>query len=1344
MADPSSTVSGALIGEIFVERGHITPAQLEEALAVQAETGELLGEVLVSRFNVPRVELAGVLAEQWATMERGGGVAPNESIAEAAANLPVGPWSSGVREEVEFERRPIGEIFVEQGVVTPAQLESALAIQADSGQRLGEVLVAQGVITRLELAGALADQWSTLQKIRPPEPKPVEPWQELAVRSAAQADEQPLSPTPHRYESSAEIEGLRDAVRALEERLRLVAATGGTATTSTPDEALRELDATFGRKLEELAQQFDEALTADIALVRDAVEELKSSGGGNGLAAMSDERIATLERRLESAVDALGSRIEAVGANGAATAAIDDLRAAVASLEHRTTSTPTRDDLDALRVAFAAVSDDVRRLGEVPSGVTHDELQHHLERIASELGKRIDSLGAATAATEGLDQVRAQLAALGEHVAAIPAAGFAEVEAVATRLDELAGAINFAQQSTGELRERLDDETASRATLSERLDQLSGRLKLVDGLQSRVEGAETAVRADLDAVHARLEAFSETPARLDATIGELDSRLSQLAGTVASLATDERLSAVEGAVAELTELRSAVAALAEREPGSSAPADAVAAVTARLDELAGRVDALVSADRFVELERAFEALRSTDSGQFDALRASLKELAGDLRELSLRPAGVPAEELEHQLALVRGRIEDVAALHSSPLRGPDDVTRAQLDDAIAAEREARAELARRLAELGTPATAAAVEELRERLEAIGSAHGMDGLARDAVRELDGRLNELAARASDTHALDELRAQLEELASGGADHEARARLDALGGALDELAGRLSEAAAGAEGLIELRARLEELAAGYGGRLEQLEALRHELDHLPNPDSGPELAELRASIEASGAVDREHSAMLDLLRSRLDELAASRTADEASRHALDELRARVEHLAGASVSDETARAELAELRDRLDQTNVDTRFAEVWGRVAQLDELRARVDSLGAAAGAYAERAQLDELSSRLAAFVERPELDDLGHRLATLAERLDSVAQVDWVAGIERTATEATAALHSRLDALEDVATGSTGVGSQELADARAALTELDGRLQALASTLDETKIGLASIDGNVAATLEAALKNMVSTGTVAELAEQVHVRVASLETAGDSTRAALDELGMRLGATEQHAWALPEELDERFSRLHQELSARIEALGNNHGQALAAVHARLDESVGVDQSRLTALEASTAHSTSRLEGLEARLSESNGSVSERVDALEVRVEVEARRAEEQGKAIEKAIRKGLAGLAERFAANEQSYLESGQALRRAIERLGAAVIEADTRIAGMPLDAPENGYVAFVPTSDGYRLRALDGAIPAVGELVDLGEDGGALRVSRIATSPLPLDRRACAYLERV
>jgi len=53
------------IGEIFVERGLISDAQLAEALAEQGKTGRLLGEILVSGFGVTRIDLADALAEQW-------------------------------------------------------------------------------------------------------------------------------------------------------------------------------------------------------------------------------------------------------------------------------------------------------------------------------------------------------------------------------------------------------------------------------------------------------------------------------------------------------------------------------------------------------------------------------------------------------------------------------------------------------------------------------------------------------------------------------------------------------------------------------------------------------------------------------------------------------------------------------------------------------------------------------------------------------------------------------------------------------------------------------------------------------------------------------------------------------------------------------------------------------------------------------------------------------------------------------------------------------------------------------------------------------------------------------
>ena len=43
--DASAAVSSRLIGAIFVEKGLVTPDQLERAMQIQAETGDRLGEV---------------------------------------------------------------------------------------------------------------------------------------------------------------------------------------------------------------------------------------------------------------------------------------------------------------------------------------------------------------------------------------------------------------------------------------------------------------------------------------------------------------------------------------------------------------------------------------------------------------------------------------------------------------------------------------------------------------------------------------------------------------------------------------------------------------------------------------------------------------------------------------------------------------------------------------------------------------------------------------------------------------------------------------------------------------------------------------------------------------------------------------------------------------------------------------------------------------------------------------------------------------------------------------------------------------------------------------------------
>jgi hypothetical protein len=57
----------------------------------------------------------------------------------------------------------------------------------------------------------------------------------------------------------------------------------------------------------------------------------------------------------------------------------------------------------------------------------------------------------------------------------------------------------------------------------------------------------------------------------------------------------------------------------------------------------------------------------------------------------------------------------------------------------------------------------------------------------------------------------------------------------------------------------------------------------------------------------------------------------------------------------------------------------------------------------------------------------------------------------------------------------------------------------------------------------------------------------------------------------------------------------------------------------------------------------------------------------------------------------------------------------------------------------KGGYLVFVWSPAGYTLRERAGDPPDVGAEVEDGES--RFRVTKIAPSPLPGDRRPCAYL---
>jgi hypothetical protein len=84
-------------------------------------------------------------------------------------------------------------------------------------------------------------------------------------------------------------------------------------------------------------------------------------------------------------------------------------------------------------------------------------------------------------------------------------------------------------------------------------------------------------------------------------------------------------------------------------------------------------------------------------------------------------------------------------------------------------------------------------------------------------------------------------------------------------------------------------------------------------------------------------------------------------------------------------------------------------------------------------------------------------------------------------------------------------------------------------------------------------------------------------------------------------------------------------------------------------------------------------------------------------------------------------------------------------RVAEAEAELDQPVAADPDDAgetaePDAGYVLFVWSPSGYALLTRAGEPPPIGS--EVGVSGGRLVVSKIGPSPLPSDRRRCAFLD--
>ncbi len=137
------------LGLLLVDKGLMTPSELELALAEQRRTGRLLGQILVGRGYVKSLALTQALAEQH-------GVELRVSDADDPQVEPATEPDYGLGDRAW---RPLGKILLERGFLNQVELEEALAEQTiHPERRLGEILVAQELLSGAALAIALAEQ----------------------------------------------------------------------------------------------------------------------------------------------------------------------------------------------------------------------------------------------------------------------------------------------------------------------------------------------------------------------------------------------------------------------------------------------------------------------------------------------------------------------------------------------------------------------------------------------------------------------------------------------------------------------------------------------------------------------------------------------------------------------------------------------------------------------------------------------------------------------------------------------------------------------------------------------------------------------------------------------------------------------------------------------------------------------------------------------------------------------------------------------------------------------------------------------------------------------------------
>lgn len=1353
----TNTLSARLIGAIFLERGLVTEEQLQSALALQVETKEHLGEILVQHFGVSRIELASVLAEQWAELERANaesadnGQAPTAALpsdahrsAEESNGEPVG--GENEIDDEQLSPRPLGAIFVEQGIVTDAELDQALETQRQGGEKLGEILVAQGSITRLQLASALAEQWTALRKIRPP---------------SASEVQTPTRPVASRETPPPEVDRLHEAVAALEQRLH---AAESLAAREPWREEISAATEGLQASLTEIEARVAGAATREdleaVESMRVALDELKTKM--ETLAEAEPTSNPELLRRVETAAEA------ATAARSSLDGAFESLSLRLADVESRVHD---RSDLTRLQSELAELATRVSEFDGERDNSEVEELRGEVQRLLDEVSRR-------TAASSEPDPALAnrveKLTVQVEEMSRRAAAGSEPDPALAKRFEKLtmrveeigtqlkgvesgkksksdADALRAALTTLAERVEKLEvGDNTSLQELRRSLSELEARTPIESPLADRLAHYGTGPD-EIHALHERIEEIERQTAELAERNPEFEEHVGTLADRVQTLegsTVRDELAGLRDSVDELAARPVADPALADRVEQVAARIEETAAASTQIGELRAQVESLVrETGGIAALAHDVETVRS-ELGRLDELGsrlhavesegASLQNLRGQVDALAARPAGDP--DLVEQLAR---RVDEVS--------GKDQ----ELDQL----REGLATLAHRLDSIAErAANTVPLDEIRslgDRLEALEGT----GLEND-LTELRRAVEELAARptgdAELAERVEELARQLE--VTAGTDPQ----LEALGARVGELARQASAARGVAKDVEELRSRLD--------HLDQLDTrVVAGLDAVEGNSNAVD--ELRRRLDALADRPIADAAQVEQLSRRVDELSSVSSQIDGLRNRLDVLSSDV----GTPAEDLTVlRRELAALEQRLDSVGDSNRDAVPSGEVTAL---AARLEALESSAG----EADLAALGQKVDELAARPAGDPaLAERVEQLAGTLEDVAstrsQLDELRArldaAEKAATEERPDERGpRIEAVErsledgEARTAALATRFDDVASRLAAVDELPARIDALGEQLASHQSGhaksvrkadLTSMRDDLAeqfGSMEQRFEELAAGARKdhESLEQKVEEIVAALTDEVGGQRRAADD---RVAAIEQDAVALRSEISElRVSAdvgeawregIEADLGRRVEKLGKRLKSELPDTP--IDFSPALDELR------------AELSALAARVDGSDTVTAGELEALKAQFEeqlaAEAGRTEEQVRAADEALRAGLSSLSERLAETESTYLETGDALRQSIERLGAAIVDGDGDTAAETSDEAEvetefetesdaeRPFIAFVPNGSGYSIQELNGFAPVVGEPVPVIDRDGEFVVTRIGRSPLPLDRRRCAYLE--